>query len=282
MHLLISCNDAYLMPQQVMLRSFFDANPQEAHSVWMLRGPLSGDADAALRRQVEAAGGSYHSIPVDTGIFRGAPTRSYISEETYYRLLAAEYLPATLDRILWMDADILVRKPLDGLYGTDFGGKWVVACSYGPLMLPRIRRNAEDLGLPCPEEYFNAGVMLLNLDACRKVDFNRARECFFSKERPLLFPGQDLVNSIFNGHVRLADYRIWNSMVHCIGNQADLDFAARNAAVVHFPGKAKPWRFHDLHFAGEWMDAYRRCFGEGASLNRISYFRLKALLRNAR
>ena len=34
----------------------------------------------------------------------------------YYRLLAAEFLPETLDRVLYLDPDIIVIRPLEELY----------------------------------------------------------------------------------------------------------------------------------------------------------------------
>ena len=193
--------------------------------------------------------------------------------------MAADYIPKDIDRILWLDADILVRKSLKELYNTDLEGKWAAACSYGPSMISLIRRNAESLGLSQPGNYFNAGVMLYDLDACRKADLNSARDAFLSenKDRKLMFPGQDLVNAVFDGQVKIVDYRLWNSMTHCIARKEDLVYAKEHAAIVHFPGRAKPWSFNDIHFADEWDEVYKRLYNKDFQKERLSYFSLKAL-----
>ena len=278
MNLLVSCNDHYLVPLQVMLHSFFESNPSSSpHRICLLHAGLSARADDQVRELVERHGGEYLSLAVDPTPFEGAATRIHISRETYYRLLAAGYLPQEMDRVLWLDADLIVRKPLDSLYRMDLEGNWAAACSYGSQMLPLILRNASALGLADPGKYFNAGVMLYDLDACRKVDFDTPREAFFRKDRHLLFPGQDLVNTLFEGHVKIVDYRIWNSMIHCIRGPEDLEYARAHAAIVHFPGQAKPWKFNDIHFADEWERQYRDCYGPDAPLRRMSYFALQAL-----
>ena len=280
MNILVSCNDNYLMPLEVMLKSFFDSNPSPIpHQIYMLRSALSKEADDELRSVVTSLGGEYFSILVDSSVFDGADTKAYISKETYFRLMAADYIPKEIRRILWLDADIIVRKSLKELYEVDLEGKWAAACSYGPSMISLIRRNAESLGLSQPGNYFNAGVMLYDLDAIRNADINSARDVFLSenKDRKLMFPGQDLVNAVFDGHVKIVDYRLWNSMTHCIARKEDLVYAKENAAILHFPGRAKPWLFNDIHFADEWDEVYKGLYHKDFQKERLSYFSLKAL-----
>lgn len=271
------------MPLKVMLFSFFESNPSSsAHHIYMLQSELSAPADDLLRTMVEGLGGVYHSIAVDAETYSGADTRIHISKETYYRLLAAKYLPEDVERILWLDADMIVRKPLDELYDVDLEGNWAAACGYGPLMQKLIHDNAVSLGLSDPDMYFNAGMMLYDLVQCRQADFSARQEAFFSEGRKLLFPGQDLVNTLFEGHVKMMDYRLYNSMIHCIDGEDDLRYAEENAAIIHFPGQAKPWKFNDIHFAGEWEQVFRRCFGPSAPLRRMSYFMLQAMFNKAK
>ena len=91
MNILVSCNDNYLMPLEVMLKSFFDSNPSLIpHQIYMLRSALSKEADDELRSVVTSLGGEYFSILVDSSVFDGADTKAYISKETYFRLMAAD------------------------------------------------------------------------------------------------------------------------------------------------------------------------------------------------
>ena len=278
MNILVSCNDNYLMPLEVTLFSFFESNPSTVpHHVYLLYSSLSATANRKLEELVLAHGGIYHGIKVNSSVFEKANTNDYISKEAYFRLLSADILPKEISRILWLDADILVRKPLDDLYEIDLEGYWAAACSYGPSMLPTMIRHAETLKLSNPGGYFNTGVMLYDLDACRKADVSSKSLALLTGDRFFKFVDQDLANIVFEGHVKIVDYRIWNSMSHCIANKEDLDYAKDNAAVIHFPGRAKPWHFNDIHFADEWASAHRRLFGSETGLNRVSYFKIKSI-----
>ena len=60
------------------------------------------------------------SVPED--LFAAAPVVRYYSRAMYYRLLAAQLLPAGVDRVLYLDPDILVINALRPLYDTDLEG----------------------------------------------------------------------------------------------------------------------------------------------------------------
>ena len=282
MDLLIGSNDRYVMPTLVMLASFFASNepePGERHSVYMLESELSEDADARVSRFVEERGGRYVRVHVSAEWFASSRTLPYISRETYYRLLAGQLLPQTLKRVLWLDSDMIVRRDIRAFYDTDLSGFMAAACGYGPAMQDLIYKNAKTLGLKHPESYFNAGVVLLDLNECRAQLSEETIAETASPERTqdLMFPGQDVMNLLFDGRTKICDYRLYNCMIHCISTAEDLTFAKEHAAIVHFPGEAKPWKFNDIHFADEWAEFYRECFGPNAPLRRMSYFRLKAL-----
>lgn len=278
MNILISCNDQYTMPTMVMLTSLFSGGCLGAQ-VYMLESELSDSANSRIEKLVVQHGGTYIRVHLPEDLFSLSKTRSHISKETYYRLLAAQYLPEELDRILWLDSDLIVRKNVQPFYETPFEGKMAVACGYGPAMQDLIYSNAVSLNLKSPETYFNAGVMLMDLEACRRKISEESVFHLSAQESTtaLLFPGQDVVNLIFDGCVKIEDYRRYNCMTHCIVSSEDLTFAKEHAAIVHFPGAAKPWKFHDIPFADEWMEWYAGCFGDVPKPRRMSYFRLKEL-----
>ncbi len=289
MDILVSCNDQYIMPTMVMLTSFFSSNScenkkGERHTVYMLESRLSDVGNARLSGLAERFDADYIRLHLKEDAFAGAKTRPHISVETYYRLLASKDLPDTLERILWLDSDLIVRGDIGMFYRQPLEGVMAAACGYGSVMQPLIHENASKLGLKYHDTYFNAGVMLLNLKECRK---SLDEELLLNLTKPektanYLFPGQDVVNLVFDGRIKLEDYRLYNCMIHCIGDSEDLLYAKEHALIVHFPGEAKPWRFDDIHFADEWLDWYIKCFGSMEGLRRLSYFRLKAMYERQR
>lgn len=282
MNVLISSNDNYGMPTMVMLTSLVENNPPDSsnrHTVFMLETGLSDEWNGRIESFLTENGWEYKRIRIPGELFSSAKTKPYISKETYYRIVAHKYLPETVNRVLWLDSDIIVRGDLSAFYNTALDGCMTVACSYGPAMKRIIADNAENLKMRCPETYFNAGVMLINLTECREnISEERIERIIYSDEaKSFMFPGQDTVNLLFDGMVQIADYRKYNCMIHCIEGPDDLTYARENALIVHFPGEAKPWRFNDIHFAEEWMQWYHKSFGKSENLKRMSYFRLKAL-----
>lgn len=279
-NILVSANSAYVMPLAVMLTSLFENNSAQM-DVYLLWSDLS-DGELTLLEQLTISRGSrLFPIQITAEIFEGAPTLKYISRETYFRLLAADYLPNETDRVLWLDADIIVTGDILPFYNTDFEGNFVTACSYGEPMRETIRQNCQSLGLSEDDKYFNAGVMLCDIEAWRSLDLRAMISDCLREDRKLRFPGQDLTNLLFCGQIKIVDYRYYNSMVHCISGEDDLRFARENAVIIHFPGEAKPWRFHDLPFSDVWAQYHEHSPLGGQPLRRTSYFKLKAAFARA-
>lgn len=275
MNVLVSTNDAYVMPLAVLLQSLFETNPGH-HVVYLLCNDLSADNRSLLSGMAEAAGSELVAVEVAEDAFRGLPTKNYISRETYYRLLAAELLPADVSRVLWLDADMVVCGPLDELYERDMGSKAVVACPHGSLMRPQIAAGVAALGMEHPEAYFNAGMMLCNLDAWRALDVPGRIRAALSQPRELQFPGQDLTNLVFDGQVITEDWRRWDCMTHSILPE-DVPELREVARIVHFVGRAKPWKFTDIPLGDVWMDFYQRSPFGTRPLRRTSLAMLRKL-----
>ena len=119
MNILVSCNDHYGMPLMVMLTSLLSTNPcnaEKEHMVYMLEANLSDSMNERIADCVRRFHAGYERLHLPDDPFISAKTKPYISKETYYRLLAAEYLPKDIERILWLDGDIIVRKDIGLFY----------------------------------------------------------------------------------------------------------------------------------------------------------------------
>lgn len=273
-NVLVAINSAYLLPLTVMLESLFDNNSNI--DIYLLYSDLKDEELTALGDFIRSKNSVLFPLKIEGETFISAPTLKYISKETYYRLLAAELLPNTVDRLLWLDADIIVAKNIAKFYNTDFEGNCLVACSYGTPMKKTIADNCYRLGIADSSKYFNAGVLLYNMEALRKINVKKLIDKCFKEQTKLRFPGQDVTNLIFYDQVKIVDYRYYNAMIHCIANPEELQFMRENAAIIHFPGEAKPWKFNDLPFSDLWLKYYNRSPYGQTPLRRNSYFRLKA------
>ena len=84
----------------------------------------------------------------------------------YYRLLAPHLLPEKLDRILYLDPDILVINSLRPLWDTNLDGNLFAAASHTGLT--EFANDVNRIRLGTESDYFNSGVLLMDLSACRK------------------------------------------------------------------------------------------------------------------
>ena len=121
MDLLVTLDQNYLGPLRVLLGSLFLNDPGEEFHIYMIEEGLTGAQVEELSQLCRAHHSQLHPLEVPDGLFTDAPVVRYYSRAMYYRLLAAELLPRELDRVLYLDPDILVIRPVRPLYETQLG-----------------------------------------------------------------------------------------------------------------------------------------------------------------
>ena len=90
---------------------------------------------------------------------------THVSKTSLLKYYIAEALPQ-LDKVLYMDSDVLVLHDLNGLYRTDIEGKYLAAVKDPSWFFENA--HVLELNLEKRGYYFNAGVMLMNLKKIRE------------------------------------------------------------------------------------------------------------------
>lgn len=244
MNILLSFNSNYFLPALVLLRSLLMNNRWcENITVYVLYLELT---EEEIRRFSDAArefgNGQAVFVRVPEDAFADAPLHlKWISRETYYRLLAQELLPESVERILYLDVDMIVCGSLEEFYWQDFEGNLLVACcSYRAFTpVPEVLRQ---LTLPDDCIYFNAGVLLYDLKGQRReIDPEIYREYPVLFYKQLKYGDQDVLNAVFYGMTKLADHRIYNMFDFEIKRARDVERVRKKTVIFHFNGKGKPW-----------------------------------------
>ena len=244
MNILLSFNSNYYMPALVLLKSLL-VNNQWCRQirVYVLYADLKPEEIQRFSQVTEESGiAEAIFLPVGPDKFKDAPLHlKWISRETYYRLLAQEMLPADVERVLYLDVDMIVMGSLEEFYNQDFDGKLLVACNrHGPGGVdPKL---LEQLTLPRDTIYFNAGTLLYDLAGQRReIDPNILYEypVLFSKQ--LRYGDQDVLNAVFYGLTKFADWRVYNCFDHGITRQRQEERIRRSCKIFHFNGNGKPW-----------------------------------------
>jgi lipopolysaccharide biosynthesis glycosyltransferase len=243
--IVIACasDDRYVRPLSAMLRSVIDnLGDGYAASVYVLQSGI-GEAD----REAVTSGWPPHVIAhwvdADTSAFAGLPLWGRMPISTYFKLGLGDFLPLAEGRAIWLDCDVIALDDVAELWHTPLGGKVIGAAQDAvvPLVSSRygIARYRE-LGMSPDAKYFNAGVMLVDLDAWRNHGV-RGRAVDYLKRcgSSVTFWDQEGLNAALAGAWSEMDSR-WNFNASIPGAHAG---GSELPSIVHFAGGLKPWRF---------------------------------------
>ena len=249
MNLLLTLDENYLLPCKVMLDSFFAGNPQETDvKVYLLHSQIPARKLAELGAFCADFGAELRPIAVDPALFAHAPTSKRYPKEMYYRLLSPLILPREVERVLYLDPDMLIINPLRPLWEQELNGNVFAAASHTGLT--EMANEINHRRLDTEHEYFNSGVMIIDLKAARAlVTAEDVFRCVSEHEKELILPDQDVFNMLYGKQTLPVEDVLWNYDVRNYSKylirssgRHDLSWVMANTAVLHFCGKNKPWQ----------------------------------------
>lgn len=248
---LLMCGDAgYFQHIAVCLSSLLETNPEiEFDVVVLVTGNTAASADKLRRSLGRYPQLNLRLIDFDGSRLAGLPLASrYYPPEIYARFWIEDYFPAEVERVIYLDGDMVVTGPIDELLDLSLGDNVLAAVS-----IPGSAR-ASILGYDPVFEYFNSGMMVINLKRWREIG---ARATLIAAAHriadKLNDPDQDVLNFCFHAQRLKLDYT-WNAITpffrkinHLAISEAEIARVARDARIVHFNGGSKPWQYLCFH-----------------------------------
>lgn len=162
----------------------------------------------------------------------------------YYRLLLADILPETVHKVLYLDADIIVRHDLKELYNTDIDEVAIA----GVTEPDGIDGSCSRLDYPLSLGYFNSGVLLFNLDYFRKNNVTEALINFIKgNPEKLGCPDQDTLNFVLRNEKKMLPlkYNVQEGFFRVKPealNSKEQFSAIHDPYIVHYTTNEKPWK----------------------------------------
>lgn len=249
MNLLFTVDRNYLSVLRTCIRSILRFPCGEGYHIYLMHSDLT-EEDAAALRELCGQEAELTLVPTDDSMLEGFPITSRYPKQMYYRILAARFLPQDLDRVLYLDPDIVVINPLEELYHMDFHGNLLCACTHVKEFLSRINRMRLGAEEPCP--YLNSGVLLMNLDALRQEQSMEEIIDYVDRYgNRLTLPDQDILSALYGTRTILLDTLIYNLSDRVLGlynlsprtGQPRLvDWVRANSVIIHYCGRNKPWK----------------------------------------
>lgn len=177
---------------------------------------------------------------------------NHVSMATYYRLFISEILPHDVHKIIYLDGDMIVRHSLEELWNTNIAN-YAVGVVHDNDEL----RNTSRLPYSAEDGYFNAGMLLINLDYWRRSNCFRIFMDFVKhNQNIIILHDQDVLNAVFHDKKKWlpmtynfqTSYVLISSWFEC--PERDKEEASRtkyNPTIIHFASNDKPWKITCLH-----------------------------------
>lgn len=155
----------------------------------------------------------------------------------FYRIIAADFLAQSLDKILYMDSDMICLKPMDELINLSVEGIFVAAIADPGVVNRQVHKK--NFGFSNEYLYFNSGLMYLNLQHWREEKVS-AQMLNIMSLREYPFPDQDAINLVADLNAYPVKYLPdkFNHFFRVDGVEQPM---RDDVVIQHFTGQLKPW-----------------------------------------
>ncbi|MDX1948592.1 MAG: glycosyltransferase family 8 protein [Pirellulaceae bacterium] len=272
--LVSAADDNYAMPLAATIRSAIDSLPRRCRlRLFILDGGMTPASQEKVRASWRDPRVQVNWLRPDLDAISDLPTCGYLALTTYLRLFIAELLPTDVSHAIYLDSDVIIRRNLQLLWRERSDGFALRAvpdyltpflntreslgrptmCDSPPTnSLPVV--NYRELGLPGHRPYFNAGVLVINLDHWRRTSFlHSALRCLRDHRDQVRWGDQYALNVLLSGQWQPLDPR-WNQLGTIYDCASPHEFALDNHRqalndpwIIHYCWRNKPWAENSNH-----------------------------------
>ena len=247
-----SCFDHnFVMPQGIMMQSLC-VNNKDAEIVFHLiidESVTQQDKDDLREIAAKFPAKRVEFYSIESSFFKTLPRLEgqNLTQATYYRLFLSEILPKYINKVLFLDGDLIVRHSLLPLWNIDISA--VALAGVSDVLSDR--GISERLGYPSQLGYINAGVLLINLEYWRgHAVLSQFMDCIAQLGNKLFFHDQDVLNYVFRERkmflpikYNLISYFLYDDRQDQRDKHGQqMKVALQDPVIVHFIAETKPWQ----------------------------------------
>lgn len=257
----LAANDFYVPYMSVCIQSIMISTKKQYCKVFIFHTDIRTENQKLLKIQTEEAD-NIELIFIQIGEYVDnykLQAKDHITVETFYRFLILDIMKE-YDKVIYLDCDLIVCQDLYDLFETDLGKNLIGAVHdvdfAGQLNSPWLRMKEYErktLHLKEPYNYFQAGVLLMNISEMRKIV--TAKQLLEMAATGIYkYSDQDILNIVCEDRITYLDMS-WNVITDCDGKRIS-EVASRAPAkvfeqymearkspsIIHFAGIQKPWK----------------------------------------
>lgn len=260
-------DDNYAPYCGVMLTSVFENNKSHSFNVYILIGkPLSKRNQRKFHKLETKYGNSIEFVNVDINDIKELLLPNRWSVATFYKVFAGDLLPESIDKVLYLDGDMIVTGDLAELWNIDITGQALAVVQ--DYCISRVRGQYR-LQYPAEAGYFNGGMLLINLDYWRLNNVGQRCLTYIKNNYDkLIICDQDVLNAVLWDEKRFVSIK-YNYLITYLRDkfyncqspdvQKEIIKFSKSPLIIHYGFMIKPWSvvYYHLPFSEEWK-SYKR------------------------
>lgn len=243
-HVVLTFDDSFWAPAYALMRSICLSTHRRSDLVFHLcYNRLSDKHRADLDRIAEEFGAllcfyDLSSTERFKQLVGRVPHHKRLTDIVYARFVIDRFLPGDVDRVIYLDCDMMVMAPIENLWASDLKGKPLAAVEdpWGKLIGSGRDINAYERILDPADPYFNAGLMVIDLSAWREQRVaERLEKLIENGTVAQLSYSQNVLNLLMKNNWERLD-SLWNVV------DPEPAHVALNPYNLHFTGSRRPWQ----------------------------------------
>jgi len=235
MNFCFSSDDKYVQALIVILTSLKVNHPTEYLNIHILDSGISDEnKKKVLYLQNQDIKINFIRINDDLINNYKLPPKTHFTTAILTRLRIPELFP-NLDRMLYLDIDMIILKNLTQLYNVNLD-----RCLLGMVKDFKEEECKKYLSV---KNYYNSGLILFDIKKCTKFNFTEKMIYALINSKNLKFPDQDVINKNCQNMIKSLDF-VYNSQINpeVSNNIKQIKQNINNTYILHYTGPIKPWK----------------------------------------
>ncbi len=237
-HVGIAYDQNYLPQFYALAASIFARNRQHEVVIHAIVTGVTESSRADIAKYVGSNGAQIHFYEVDEEQLSKYVLVNKWTPAVYYRLMFPLLVPADVTKLLYIDSDTLVLNDLSKLYDQNTDN-FPVAAVYDNYV-----KKQELLGIMEEGQYFNSGVLLMNIPMWNEQRISE--QCFdYLAKYPerIRFVDQCALNAVLKNNWKKMDYRMncLHSYLPDGMSRNEMRTFIRDVVILHFTLQ-RPWK----------------------------------------
>ena len=257
------CDSNYIIATAGAVASIiYNKNKDTYYDIYII---IAGSTEIEIEKFYEFKGSDteIHIIRASPEKYDGLQNFNYITSTACLKFDLPDLIPHQ-DKVLYLDSDVMILKDLKSMFETDIKDYYAGAVRDVPLIDNKLNIK----------NYFNSGVMLLNLNMMRKHGISQALYNLRMSTNKYDFMDQDCLNILFEKKVKLLPVKynfFYNYFLQdtknytleyinkCFGtNYSSFHNIKKDSFIIHMAGHYKPWIYFDSVLVDEWDKYFKK------------------------